>query len=306
LKKISFILFIFLSEVLFSQAPADSLDFKPVYRHGIHYTFKMRNGDIYSGYVKDESRDFVVLENRMTHETVEIRKSEIIVRGQPKSRNPENEILGENYHAKNYMLLSSAFLFDAKKASTNSHWLILENIEYAFSEHWAISLNTLAFYPISIGAKCNYQIGEDNYVGASVFVVGDILSGGGSSLLFGYGAQAKFTKGISNKNFTLSGGLLGLNSELFYTSSASPFLNMPFVSAAYCNRFSKSIALNFEGWYLPDLNAGLAGVGIKFVGDESICWTLGCYALLNGADNTLKVNLKTLPIPYFGVARKFN
>ena len=303
--------FIYIAIVLFTslaglaQTPADSTAFKPQFKHGINYTVKTRGGEMFTGFVKDETKDFVVFENRMTRETVELRKTEIIRISQPQGRDLTNEIMGENLHAKNYLFLSTAFLHEEGKASTNSHWLLLETIDYAFSDNWAISLNTLAFYPITLGVKFCYQLNDDNYIGANVFGVGDITSGSGS-LLFGYGAQGKFTKGSSNKNFTLSGGVLGLSSQLFYTSAKNPFVNIAFISGAYCNRFSKRVALNLEGWYLPDLNAGLGGIGFKFIGDEITCWTIGCYTLMNNYDNSLRLNLKTVPIPYFGVSKRFN
>jgi len=266
----------------------------------------MRNGDIYTGFLREETREFVTLENRMTRETVELRKTEVVRISNPKSRNAGDDYTGENYHAKNYLFLSSVFLFEEGKAYTNSHWLLLENIDYAITDHWAISLNTLAFYPITLGAKCSYHLSDNNYIGATIFGIADITSGSNGNFLFGYAAQGKFTKGNSNKNITLSGGVIGLTSDLFYVSSPNPFVNTAFVSAAYCNRFSKKVALNIEGWYLPDLNAGLSGLGFKFVGDEITCWTVGCYAFMNSYDNSLKLNLKTLPIPYFGVSKKFN
>jgi len=306
-RKIVYIFFVlFISQVCRSQTTADSAYYVSQYKHGINYTLKTRSGEIYTGYVKEETKEFVTLENRITHETVELRKTEIIRISQTKSRELANEIMGENLHAKNYMFLSSSFLFDDNRASTNSHWLLLENIDYAFSENWAISLNTLAFYPITLGAKCSYQLNEDTYVGANVFAIGDITYTGNSNLLFGYGAQGKITKGSSNKNLTLSGGVIGLSADLFYTTSTNPYINLVFVSAAYCNRFSKKVALNLEGWYLPDANAGLGGIGFKFIGDDVTCWTVGCYTLLNNYDNSLRLNLKTIPIPYFGVSKRFN
>ena len=211
-----------------------------------------------------------------------------------------------NVHAKNYMFLSSAFLFEEGKAIANSHWLLLENINYAFTENWAITLNTLAFYPITLGVNCAFQLSDDNYVGGSVFAIGDITSGGNSTPLFGYGLHGKFTHGGSNKNITLSGGIIGLNADLFYSSRNNVFVNTAFVSAAYCTRFKKNVVLNIEGWYLPELQSGLGGFGFKFIGNEYTCWTVGCYALLNNSDNTLRVNLKAVPVPYFGVSRVFN
>ncbi len=307
MQKIIYIAFIFLlNSICVAQTAPDSTYFQRQYKPNVNYTIKTRSGSIYTGYVKQETKEFINLENRITHETVELRKTGIIRISQTRGRDLANEIMGENLHAKNYMFLSSAFLFDPNKASTNSHWLLLENIDYAFSENWAISLNTLAFYPITLGVKCSYQLNEETYLGANVFGIGDIMSNGNSNLLFGYGAQGKLTKGSSNKNFTLSGGVIGLSSDLFYTTSTNPYVNLAFVSAAYCNRFSKKVALNLEGWFIPELNAGLGGIGFKFVGDEVTCWTVGCYTLLNSYDNTLKLNLRTVPIPYFGVSKRFN
>lgn len=291
--------------LIHSQTPADST-FERKFRNGTSYILKTRGGDIYTGVVTSESREFVSVENKLTLETIELRKSEIIRISRPGSRSLHDQIFGENIHARNYLFLGSAFLFEEDRATTNSHWLLLENIEYAFTENWAITLNTLAFYPITLGAKYVHKISSDAYVGATVFGIGDINSGASRSFLFGYGAQAKFTKGNSNRNFTLSCGVLGLTSDLFYTASSRLFVNTPFVSAAWCNRFSKNVALNLEGWYLPEISSGLGGLGFKFIGDEITCWTVGCYTLLNNYDNTLKLNFRTIPIPYFGVSRRFN
>lgn len=295
----------FISLSAFTQN-SDSTRFVPRFRHGVAYTLKMRDGNIYSGYVKNENRDFVVLENKLNGESVELRKSEIIRIDQANNRDLLREQWGENLHAKDYMLLSSAFEYEEGKATTNSHWLLLENIDYAFNSNWAINLNTIAFYPVTLGVKCAYQVGDEAFIGANIFAIGDITSGGNSSLLFGYGAQGRFTKGSSNKNLTLSAGVIGLNSSLFYLSPSKPFVNLPFVSGAYCNRLSKGVALTLEGWYLPEIATGLGGIGVKFVGDETTCWTVGCFAFTNAGDNGLRLDLKTLPIPYFGVARRFN
>ena len=309
MQKIIYIAFIFFaSYVGIAQTPVDSTvteSFQPQYRYGINYRLKMRSGAVYTGFLKEETKEFVTLENRATRQTVELRKSEI-VNVANRGGDLADDLMGENPHSKNYLFSSSAFLFNEGKASTNSHWLLLENIDYAFTDNFAISLNTLAFYPFTLGAKCAFQLSDNNYIGANVFVVGDITSGNDGNFLFGYGAMGKFTKGSSNKNITLSGGVLGLNSDLFYLSPRGPFVNLGFVSAAYCNRFCNKVALNLEGWYMPEINIGLGGIGFKFVGDDVTCWTLGCYTLMNSYDNSLKLNLKTIPIPYFGVSKNFN
>jgi len=50
----------------------------------------------------------------------------------------------------------------------------------------------------------------------------------------------------------------------------------------------------------------IGGLGIKLVGDERYSWTFGCYSFIDNTDNTFKLNLKTVPIPYIGIGRKFN
>jgi hypothetical protein len=307
LKRIYYIvLFFIINSFCFAQQSTDTTYFEPTFKPEINYTVKTNYGSLHTGYLKSESEEYVVLENRITHKTVELRKKDIVNIQINRRRDISNEILGENLHAKNYLFLSTAFLFEEGNASTNSHWLLLENIDYAFNEHWALNLNTLAFYPFTLGVKCAYLLSDDNYLGGSVFGVGDVTSGGSSTPIFGYGVQAKFTKGGTNKNVTVAGGLIGLNANLFYTTTNKTFVNMPFVSAAYCNRFSKNVALNLEAWYLPEEAIGLGGLGFKFVGNEYTCWTVGCYTLLNKYENSLKLNTKVIPIPYFGVSRNFN
>lgn len=222
-----------------------------------------------------------------------------------KARLASDLLLEDNPHARYYMCLSSAFLFDAEKVSSSSHWLIFENLEYAFSEHWAIQVNTLAFYPISLGLKCAYRLSDDNYIGANVFGLGDITYGNGS-LLFGYGLQGRFTKGDSNRNLTIAVGLLGLSNTLFYNPSSSRFLHLSFINAAYCKRIGPKTALNLEIWHFPEAGSNLGGLAVKFIGNPSTCWTVGCYTLLNRSGNTLNIDLGAIPVPYVGVSRKFD
>jgi hypothetical protein len=307
-KKLIVLFFILVgSEHFYAQLAEDSVYWGKKYKPDVKYNLKTRDGKNLSGYIVNETQDSLTFENGITKRRFKFKKSDIQyssyvreVKGEPVTP------WGENVHARNYLFSGSAFLMEKGKLSTNSHWLLLENIDYAFTENWGISLNTLAFYPFTLGVKCVYQVGEREYIGANAFVIGDVTSGNGSSLLWGYGALAKFTRGNTNTNFTLSGGVLGLNSSIFTTIPSSPFVNVGFVSAAYCNRFSENVALTLEGWYLPETALGIAGLGFKFIGNDFTCWSLGCYTLLKSYDNTLKINLRTLPIPYIGVSRKFD
>lgn len=307
MRTLAYLLFLcLLSLSAHSQETEDSLDFEPQYRRGVSYSIRTRSGNNYTGYVKSETPEFVTIVNKGTEESFELRKSEIIRVTVNRGRIPREEIMGENPHAKGYLFLTSAFLFEPNKTSSYSHYLIFENINYAFSENWALSVNTLAFYPFSLGIRYAYHINDNNYLGFHVFGLSDVVSGFGSSFLFGYGAQGHFTKGNSNKNVTISGGLLGLNADIFYTSPGVSFVKLPFVSAAYCNRFSRKVAFNLEGWYLPDVNSGLGGAAFKFISNDFTCWTVGCYALMNNRNHKAGLDFYPLPIPYLGISKRFD
>jgi hypothetical protein len=301
LKKLLTIFFLsFFSASTFGQ---DSTAFIYEYRLGTHYIIKTRN-EVHRGYVIEETTDAITVEHRVTHQKSILKKSEILS-AKPAPPNAMGRIVEEeNLHARNYLLSSSAFLFEPNTSHSTGHWLLLENIDYAFSKNWAVDLNALAFYPFSLGVKCAYKVGDEEFIGANVFGVGDFFSSNSNSFFWGYGACAKFTKGSSNHNFTFSAGLLGINSDI-YTYRNVSFVNMAFLGGAYCNRISKLLALNLEGWYLPESQVGLGGVGVKFLGNESFCWTLGCFTLLNNYSNTFRINGKNIPIPYFSLSRKF-
>lgn len=307
MQKFLLILFSLCSWQLIGQQATDSSYFEPAYRHGVKYIFKTSAGTIFKGFVRDETAEFVTVENRDVHETYELKRKEIVyAKPYTDAQTYTDLVLGENYHAGNYMLAQSAFLFREGRVASTSHLFLLDNVEYAFSENWAITANTLAFfYPISIGVKCAYAIDDMNYAGGNIFGIGIRGSNNGSGL-YGYGVLGKYTRGTSNNNFTLFGGVIGLNSDILFNRATNIFVNTAFMGGAYCKRLSQRVALNVEGWYLPEITTGMAGIGIKLVGNEVTCWTFGCYTFLSNYNNNVQVNLRTLPLPYFGITRNFN
>lgn len=307
----SILCLIFLIGIAFnskSQNHSDTAEFKPKYKRGVLYTIQTTIDTKHTGYIVEETKDYIVIENRNTHEKTEINKSQIVVTNAKKQNNRYSEdIFGENEHATNYMLSGSALLFEEGQSISNNPYLIIQNIDYAFSENWAVSATTFFFYPLAIGAKCAFKINELNYFGFSANVMGNIFSTAASPAVFGgYSALGRFTHGNSNKNFTISSGIISLNSEFIGISSPTPFINIPFIAGAYCNRFSKRFAFNAEAWAFPQAMFALVGAGFKYVNNERIAWTFGCYTNLVSVNNTLKLDLKSLPIPYIGYTRKFN
>ncbi|MEI6020410.1 MAG: hypothetical protein WCR21_04715 [Bacteroidota bacterium] len=292
---------------LSSQVSNDTAAFVPQYRHGVLYTIETSIGTKHTGFIVLETKDYIVIENRNNFEKVEINKSQIIDNKQKKQNTPyTEEIFGDNDHAANYMFSGSAFLFEEGDSYSNTHYLIYQNMDYALTDHWAISVGSLLFYPISIGIKCNFKINDYNYYGFSANAVGNIFAGrSGAQPFWGYNALAKFTHGTSNKNFTISSGILAINALMIDPSSTQFFFNIPFVSGAYCNRFTEKFALNTEVWLFPQTMVALAGAGFKYLHSNRIAWTFGCYTNVISDKNQLKLNTTSIPIPYIAYARKF-
>ncbi len=264
----------------------------------------MKNGSKYTGVVISEDETFVSATNRETRENWELRKSEIArfsIVGGPQSRSIPEPM--SNPHSRDYLLSTSAFLFEPNQISSNGHWFLLDQIDYAFNENIALSVHTIAFYPMATGLKFAFPLSKMDYIGGTVVGMVNLTSG---PSFMGYMGAARFTHGTDNRNMTLSAGLLGLNSSLLYEFPTEPFMNTPFTSIAFCNQFAAKTALNLEGWYLPNEDVAMAGIGIKYLESENTCWNFGCYTLMQRVNNNLHVNLKALPIPYIGLSRKFD
>src|SRR6476620_4935241 len=97
---------------------------------GINYNFEMKNGSKYTGVVISEDETFVSATNRETRENWELRKSEIArfsIVGGPQSRSIPEPM--SNPHSRDYLLSTSAFLFEPNQISSNGHWFLLDQID---------------------------------------------------------------------------------------------------------------------------------------------------------------------------------
>ncbi|MBA3681256.1 MAG: hypothetical protein H0W73_08850 [Bacteroidetes bacterium] len=303
-KKYILICFILLNFVLFSQTENDTTVFTPEYRRGVNYIAKTNNGFTHTGFLFEETKDFIILENRKTYERTELRKNTLISCYPAGSKKDFIGILGENPSSDSYIFSNSAFPYEKGQVTVHYHWFIVENINWAFADNWSFTCNTLLFYPTSLGIKCAYNIGGLNYVGGNIFAFGNVGSNNPGTLLFGYGAIGRYTRGTSNSNFTVSGGLLGVNSSIFVNTAKTDFTNLLFANGSYCNRFAEHFSLNIEGWYFPEQDIMLGGLGFKYIHSENVSWTFGAYSLLNNSANIITFNKKTIPLPYIGMSRK--
>jgi hypothetical protein len=311
---ITFIL-LSLSQPVLGQQEADSATFKPQYIPGIKYVFKTSFGTTHTGYVTKETKDAILIEHRSIHGTMQLNKSDIIsAKPMENIKQPEENSFGDNNHADSYMFSSSAFTFDEGGIVSRNHWLLMQNIDYSFTENFAFTTSAIAFLPYCFGLKGAFRMDDLNYAGGSVFAIGNIFSNNQASVFGAYGLQARYTHGTSNNNFTFAAGLIGISNTWLPQPVSKPIVNVGFLSGAYCNRFSKRVAFIAEGWYFPsslsvinglDLSF-IGGIGIKLVGNDYYSWSFGCYSFLDTYDNNFRINRGSFPIPYVGIVRKFS
>lgn len=294
---------------MFGQASADTVIFRPQYKIGHNYSLFTSQGILYTGYVVEETLEFVTLQNRATREKHEVRKSTVVEARILREAPPLAEVLNYARHPqpRYYLLSENALLFDERTLYLNSHWLLMEKFDYAFTKNIDVCMSTLAFYPYSLGLKTSFQLQKNDYVGAAVFGVGDVVSSSkNESWFMGYGALARYTKGNENRNINLSAGWVGINSNFFNFYRSQAYTHFMLLNAGLSTRFRENLAFTSEAWYIPALDVGLGGIALKLMSDEYNCWTLGCFAFINGNVDGIKLNVKSLPLPYFGVSRKFN
>jgi hypothetical protein len=295
------------------KAQNDSLTINSVTDKKNIYKVKTKDGAAYTGYIIQNDSVSVKVENKNTGHVYTIPSKEVdsIVKEEKKKEPKLTELYGENDHADFYMLAQSSFSMKKNEIKTQYHWLTGEHADFAISENWAITANTLLFAPVSFGAKCHYPLFADWHVGANAFITGNILSAtsANSPLFLGGFAMGKLTKGNSNRNISVNAGLLRLyvssGINLFNTSNKTNG-NIYFAALAFCNRIGPRAAIVGESWYLPQGALSFSGLGIKLIGSRESSWTFGCYALYFGNDlNATQLKGRVLPIPYIGYGSKF-
>lgn len=282
--------------------------FIPQYRKGLKYDIKTTQTR-YVGFLIDENRETIIIHDRKNNQEFEIVKSTIVNARILQDREVYRaDFLDENYHGHTYLFSNSSLLYDRPVSYVNYQWFLIENLSYSLHENWDITVNTLFLYPVSFGVKCSFKVFDDTYIGGNIFVVGNLSNRVSPVSFFGYGGLARITKGNSNNNFSFSGGVVGINAELFVpkpTQAINGLLNLPFASFGYANRFHEKWALSLEGWFFPQQQFGFAGAGFKFIRSRDVAWTFGCFTNVNTANNKVTANLRTIPIPFIGYTNTF-
>lgn len=281
--------------------------FKPLYLKDVNYVVTTKIDIKYIGFIDEETEYSITLINRNTNVKTQIFKSEIktikplstIKRG-----SKSVEFYEPNDHCDYYILAPSGFLYEPQTVTTTYHWGAIENFNIPLNENVAITANALFIYPYSLGIKCAFKVSENGYLGGNIFGMGNILGQKPSDYFLGYGAKINFTQGTTNNNFTLAGGVLGLNGTIF-TNTTQDYLNLYYANFGYCSRISNMLTINGEVWYFPESQTAFGGLGLKLVNDKESSWTFGCYTILNNFNNSFKLNLKTILIPYIGYSQSF-
>lgn len=308
MKKLLAFSLLFLTAFVLRAQNDEAGGFAPQYKKGVRYVVKTTAGTAHNGYVVNETKEAITLENRNLHEKIDIRKSEILsAKAMPDRKAYENDVLGENKHADCYFFASSALELEPGKIYSRNHWLLLQNADYAITQNWALSTHAIAFYPVSIGVKTGYRVSDRGYVGGSFYTMGNILnSNPGNPSLFGFSLMGRYTQGNTNRNFTAGAGVLALNTALFgQQGTPSVILPLPFLNLAFCNRFTSNLVFVTEGWYFPQVQTLLGMAGVKLINNENYAWTFGVLSFVNNFDKGIKLNLSSLPIPYIGINRRF-
>ncbi|MBP9068520.1 MAG: hypothetical protein KBG47_03375 [Bacteroidia bacterium] len=317
-KKIRYIFFVV--SILYStnsRAQDTLVAYTPQFELGSYYQITTVYGSEYRGEVVEETKlGFVLLDKRsnLKHRLYKSDIKEI----KPINSKVKNNIgrFDDDYYSNYYMLSENALPYESGAVNATCHYFI-ENVNYAFTENWSISMNVLLFLPSSVGVKCSYEISKDLYFGANVYLWA--LPTENNIEVYSVpilGAGARITKGDNNTNFTIGAGALAIKDfdQVNTPTQKLDYTPVYYLNFAYANRFAKHAALNIENFLFPQafsnprgsVNLNLTGASIKWIRNENIQWNFGCYGMYLGDLTKLTTNSKIIPIPYISYTQYMN
>ena len=288
--------------------------FTPQFELGKYYQITSIYDTEYKGEVVEETSKDIVILDRKSNMKHRLHKNEIKMI-KPINASIKNNIgrFDDDYYTNYYMLVENALPYESGSINATTHYFI-ENINYALSENWSVSMNVLLFLPASIGVKCSYEISKDLYFGANVYMwalPADNTMGVYSIPLVGAGAR--ITKGDNNTNFTIGAGAVAVKNfdQVNTPVQKLDYTPVYYLNFAYANRFAKHAALNIENFLFPQafsnprgsINLNLTGVSIKWIRNEDTQWNFGCYGMYLGDLTKLNTNSQIIPIPYISYSQ---
>jgi len=315
-KKLPYLVFTIFSLCFFLSKAQDTLiAFTPQFELGKYYQITSIYDTEYKGEVVEETSKDVVILDRKANMKRRLAKKEIKMI-KPINASIKNNIgrFDDDYYTNYYMLVENALPYEKGSVNATTHYFI-ENINYAFSENWSLSMNVLLFLPASIGIKCSYEISKDLYFGANVYMWAlptDNSLGVYSIPLIGAGVR--ITKGDNNTNFTIGAGGLAVKdfNQVNTPMQKLDYTPVYYLNFAYANRFAKHAAFNIENFLFPQafsnqrggsVNLNLTGASIKWIRNEDTQWNFGCYGMYLGDLTKLNTNSQIIPIPYISYSQ---
>jgi len=277
------------------------------FRLGVLYKITTQDEMIYTGFVRQETKSTVTVEDFKSKQYDVIRKAEIHTYKKVSDSQAYDDImLGEFDFKRTYLFASSCFLFNESQIYGSNQYLLFDNLDYAFSENVAVSSSAFLFFPLSFGIKTAFAVKDNFYLGSHAFLVGDLYGlTDNYQPIWGWGAFFKATMGSSNRHISLNAGWLGVNTLLFNPLPGRTFDKIPFVSFGAAKRFSTRIAVSGETYFMPLHNMATAGAALKFVALENLCIGLGGIYLFNPELFRTSSSSNFL-IPFIGIERTFN
>lgn len=298
---------------------ANNQTFIPQFNKGEYYQIESIFGTKYKGIVTEETLDEVVLTDKKTKFKYHLKKGEIKTATSLKSlKSLKPGKFDDDYYTNYYMIAENALPFIKDGANTTSHYFLLDNFNYNFSEHWAASVNLLGFFPTSVGVKCSYPLSDDIYFGGNVYIYGFPTNNFSRYTIPIMGAAARITKGDNNNNFTIGAGIIALNNRLDSATRQSRtalFSQAYYIYFGYANRFSRKLAFNAENFTFPQafsnqrggrVNLNFTGISLKWLRHPNVHWNFGCYGLYLGSLTKLTTKSQIIPIPYISYAAFFD
>ena len=248
------------------------------------YNLKTRTGTTHEGLVVYENQNSIVLYNKTLFDSLIIPKSEIIsynpcASNSKANNNPLQSEEPISSHSAHLLLSRSARPEKTGSTYYSSQYLVLDNIGFTPSPNFSADMDCFLFVPYGITFTGHYKIDSEKYLSGGISVYGNmfqsILNNGVS--LFHVSVQSKFTLGPTKNHLTLGLYAGGINLSVFDSSYQNPKLFwFPYGYLGYYKELSSLFSITGEAWYIPVLQAGIAGAGIRYHSGKYKDWTFGC------------------------------
>ncbi len=275
---------------------------------------KLTDGSAYKGYIERQTDSIIYLKGS-SGVLIQIPKKKVAEIDFIKEKGQLDSINYTHLHSrysvgrKYYVTTSNAFLFKKKEIYLSSSYLLLYQINYAFSHHFSLGISTsIIGAPLGIKAKSSFEIGHKLFLGLEG-VAGSMMYLGPKS--YGTGGVLKITWGDENKNYTFFAGYMDAE---YWVASRRGRRGRPPIHADYYLRYSSlfgGMAASFpisqrtsftaEAFAFPSVAIYTASAAIRTMGWQKLSFVFGIQMIGNAS---LNVN-RAFTLPYVGFSAGF-